>query len=49
MGDPIDKNVYVFRKTSVDFLKSVALQVSAKYSQSYVNLNVKSSPKFNGC
>ena len=41
MGNPIDMNVDVFLETSVGFLKSVVLQLFPKYSQSYVNLNVK--------
>ena len=48
MGGPINMNVVVFWETSVDFLKSVVLQLFLKYSQNYVNLNVKSRPKFNG-
>ena len=47
MGSPIDMNVDVFWETSVGFLKSVVLQLFPKYSQSYVNLNVKSRAKFN--
>ena len=47
MGSPIDLNVDVFRETSVCFLKCVVLQLFPKYSQSYVNLNVKSRAKFN--
>ena len=43
----IDMNVGVFRETSVDFLKGVALQLFPKYCQSNVNLNVKSRTKFN--
>ena len=41
MGGPIDMNVNVFRETSVGILKCVVLQLSPKYSQSFVNLNVK--------
>ena len=47
MGGPIVKNVGVFWETSVDFLNSEVLQLFPKYSQSYVNLNVKSRAKFN--
>ena len=47
MGSPIDMNVDVFWETSMGFLKSVVLQLSPKYSQSNVNLNVKSRSKFN--
>ena len=47
MGSPIDMNVDVFWETSVGFLKSVVLQLFPKYSQSNVNLNVKSKAKFN--
>ena len=47
MGTSIYLNVGVFWDTSVGILKSVVLQLFAKYSQSYVNLNVKSRPKFN--
>ena len=46
MGGPIDMNVGEFWETSMGFLKSVASQLLQKHSQSYVNLNVKSSPKF---
>ena len=45
MGGPIDMNVDVFWETSVGFLKSVVLQLFPKYSQSYVNLNVKKESK----
>ena len=45
MGSPIDVNVGVFRETSVGFLKMFVLQLLPKYSQSYVNVNVKSRPK----
>ena len=41
-GQPIDMNVSVFWETSVGFLKNVVLQLFPKYSQSNVNLNVKS-------
>ena len=42
MGDPIDMNVEMLNvETFVGFLKSVVLQLFPKYSQSYVNLNVK--------
>ena len=37
----------ILRDTPVDFLKSVVLQLFPKYSQSNVNLNVKSRAKFN--
>ena len=47
MGGPIDINVEVFWETSVAFLKSGVLQVLSKYSQIYVNFNVKSRTKFN--
>ena len=47
MGGPIDMNVGLFWETSVGFLKSVAFQLFPKYSQSNVNLNVKSRAKFN--
>ena len=47
MGGNIDMNVGVFWKTSVSFLKSVVLQLFPKYSQSNVNLNVKSRAKLN--
>ena len=47
MGGPIDMNVDVFWESSRDFLKCVVLQIFPKYSQSYVNLNVKSREKFN--
>ena len=47
VGGPIDMNVEVFWETYVGFLKTVVLQLFPKYSQSYVNLNVKSRAKFN--
>ena len=47
MGGPIDINFDVFWETSVDFVKSVVLQLFPKYSRSNVNLNVKSKAKFN--
>ena len=47
MGGPIDINVGVFWESSVDFRKRVVSQLSPKYSQSYLNLNLKSRPKFN--
>ena len=47
MGGPIDMNIGVFSETSVSFLKSVVLQLFPKYSQSNVNLNVKSRAKLN--
>ena len=48
MGGHIDINVDIFSEISVDFLKSVVSQLFPKYTQSYVNLNVKSRPKSNG-
>ena len=47
MGGPIDINFDMFWETSVGFLKCVVLQRFPKYSQSYVNLNLKSIAKFN--
>ena len=47
MGGSIDMNVGVFWETSVGFLKSLVLQLFLKYSQSNVNLNVKSRVKSN--
>ena len=47
MGSPIDMNLDVVRKTSVIFLKSLVLQLFPNYSQSNVNVNVKSRSKFN--
>ena len=47
MDGPIDINFDVFWEIYVDFLKSVVLQLLPKYSQSNVNLNVKSGVKFN--
>ena len=41
MGGPIDMNFGVFWEISVGFLKWVVLKLFLKYSQSYVNLNVK--------
>ena len=41
MDSPVDINIDVFWETSVDFIKSVVLQLFPKYSQSFVNLNVK--------
>ena len=46
-GWPYWYDVDVFWETSVGFLKSVVLQLFPKYSQSNVNLNVKSRAKFN--
>ena len=46
LGGPIDMNG-VFWETSVGFLESVILQLLQKYSQSNVNLNVKSRAKLN--
>ena len=45
VSGPTDMNVGMFWETSVSFLKSVVSQLFPKYSQSYVNLSVKSSPK----
>ena len=45
MGVSTDMNVGEFPETSVSLLKSVLLQLFAKYSQSYANLNVKTRPK----
>ena len=47
MCGPIDMNVEVFWETSVAFLECLILQLFPKYSQGYVNLNVKSRAKFN--
>ena len=47
MGGPIDMNVGEFWETSVSFLKHVVLELFPKYSQNYVNLNVKSSANHN--
>ena len=47
MGGTIDMNIEIFWETSMGFLKIMALQVFPKYSQSYVNLNVKIRSKFN--
>ena len=47
MGGPIDMNFGIFQETPADFLKSDVLQLFPKYSQSNVNLNVKSRAKFN--
>ena len=47
MGGPIEVNVDVSWGTSVGVLKGVVLQISRKYSQSYVNLNVKNRAEFN--
>ena len=47
MGGPIDITVGVFWETSVGFLKNVVLQLFPKYSQSNVNLNVKSRANLN--
>ena len=46
IGSSIDMNVGAFCENSVSFLKSVVLQLSPTYSESYANLNVKSRPKF---
>ena len=45
VGGPINMNIGAFSETSVGFLKSVILQLFSKYSQSSVNLNVKSRTK----
>ena len=45
MDSPVDINIDVFWETSVDFIKRVVLQLFPKYSQSYVNLNVKKYSK----
>ena len=47
MDGPIDMNVGEFWETSGSFLKNVVLELFPKYSQSYVNLDVKSSAKHN--
>ena len=47
-GGPVNMNANLFLETSPAFLKGVILQLVLKYNQTYVNLNVKSSPKFNG-
>ena len=47
IGGPFNLNVSVFRETSVAFPKSVILQLFPKYSQSYINLYVKSKQIFN--
>ena len=44
MGGSINMNVGMF----VGFLKNVILHIFSIYSQGYVDLNGKSSPKFNG-
>ena len=49
MGGPIDMNVDVFWEIPVGFPKNAVLQLFPKYSKSYVNLNVKSTAKFNCC
>ena len=41
MGNHIDVNVHLFWESSVDFLKCMVLQPFSKYTQTYVNLNVK--------
>ena len=43
----IDMNIGVFWDTSAGFLKCEFSHFFSKYSQSYVKLNLKSSPKFN--
>ena len=47
MGGLINMNDGEFWETSMSFLKSVVLELFPEYSQSYVNLNVKSSAKHN--
>ena len=47
IGGPINMNVGAFWETSVGFPKSVILQLFPKYSQSYINLYVKSKQIFN--
>ena len=47
MDGATDMNVGVFWETCLGFLESVALQFFSKYSQSYVNMNVKNKPKIN--
>ena len=47
MGGSIDMDVGVFWEISVGFQKSVVSQPFPRYSQSYVNSNVKSSLKLN--
>ena len=47
MGVPFDINVGVFHETSVGLLEIGVSEHFTKYSQSYVNLNVKGRPKFN--
>ena len=46
MGDPIYMNTDAFRETSSSFVNCAVLQFFPKYSQRYVNLNVKSGAKF---
>ena len=46
-GASIDMNFGVFWETSIGSLKSVVPQPFPKYSQSYANLDVKSTLKFN--
>ena len=46
MGSPINMKTDFFRETFVALLKCVLLQLFPKYSQSYVNLTVKSRAKF---
>ena len=47
MGGTIDMNIEIFFESSMGFLKIMALQIFPKYSQSYINLNVKIRSKFN--
>ena len=47
MSHSVDMSITVFWETDVVFLKSVALQLFLKYSQSYSNFNVRSGPKLN--
>ena len=41
MGSHIDMNVHLFWESSMDFLKCMVFQPFSKYTQTYVNLNVK--------
>ena len=47
MRDAIVMNVGNEWETSEDFLKSAVLQLFPRYSQSYINMNVQSSPRLN--
>ena len=46
MGCSFNMNVGVFWETSMSFLKSVALQIFSKHSQSYANLNLWSTGRW---